>query len=164
MTAATYKKISRPFRKNRDRVLWLNIVNLVLTVIVYIIYAALIIYFAVADRQRLFRGLFVPAVMFLFVSGLRKLIDRPRPYEVMKIKPLIEKDKKGESMPSRHVFSVFMIAMAVCYLSPKLSIPVFIIGLLIAAVRIVGGVHYLSDVVVGALIGIVWGILGFYIL
>lgn len=67
-------------------------------------------------------------------------------------------------MPSRHIFSVFMIAMTFLYVKPVLSIPLFVVGVLLCAVRVIGGVHYLSDVLVGAAIGIASGILGYFVL
>ena len=103
--------------------------------------------------------------MFLFVSGLRKVLDRPRPYEALNIRPLLVKEKQGESMPSRHVFSVFMIAMTFLYVfGIAASVPLFVIGIVMALIRVIGGVHFPSDVIVGAAIGIISGILGFFII
>ena len=74
-------------------------------------------------------------------------------------KPIIEKNKKGESMPSRHVFSAFIIGMAFLYIG---EIPLGIIGLIIAIVRVISGVHFPKDVIVGALVGILCGAVGFF--
>lgn len=164
MTENTYNKISAPFRRNEKYIRVLNLVNFILTVTVYIAYPSLLLFVLIADIEKLLRCILVPAVMFVCVSVLRKIINRPRPYEKLKISPLIKKDKKGESIPSRHVFSVFMIATAFLYVLPALSIPLFIIGVLLSAVRIIGGVHYPSDILVGAAIGIISGIIGFFVI
>lgn len=164
MTENTYNKFSAPFRRNEKYIRVLNLVNLILTVTVYIAYPSLLLFVLIADIEKLLRCILVPAVMFVCVSVLRKIINRPRPYEKLEISPLIKKDKKGESMPSRHVFSVFMIATAFLYVLPALSIPLFIIGVLLSAVRIIGGVHYPSDILVGAAIGIISGIIGFFVI
>lgn len=164
MTEKSYGKISAPFHKNEKYVHALNLVNLILTVSVYIAYPSLLLFVFVTDRAKLLRCIFVPAVMFVSVSILRKIINRPRPYEKLGISPLIKKDKNGESMPSRHVFSVFMIATTFLYVLPALSIPLFIIGILLSAVRIIGGVHYPSDILVGAAIGIFSGVIGFFLI
>lgn len=163
MTSSQYRKISAPFRKNKNSVLGFNLLNTVLTIIVYIAYPSLLAYLAFSDRTKLFRCVLIPAGMLLFVSGLRRVINRPRPYETLNIRPLINKDKKGQSMPSRHIFSVFMIAMTFLYVKPVLSIPLFIIGVLLCAIRVIGGVHYLSDVLVGAAIGLLSGLLGYFV-
>ena len=76
---------------------------------------------------------------------------------------LFEKNKKGESMPSRHVFSAFIIGMAFFYIGEiPLGIIVFVCGLIIAIVRVISGVHFPKDVIVGALVGILCGVVGFF--
>lgn len=53
-----------------------------------------------------------PLTSFIVVSFFRKCIDAKRPYVKYNITPLVKKEKKGESMPSRHVFSITIIACA----------------------------------------------------
>ena len=164
MTSGQYKRISAPFRK-RKTVQLLRVINLVLTGLVYIAYPALMLYLLIFKREFFLRALTVPGSTFLLVSGLRRVINRPRPYEALAIKPLLVKEKSGESMPSRHVFSVFVIAMTFLYVfGAAAAVPFFIIGVLMAAIRVVGGVHYPSDVLAGAAIGIVSGIIGFFVI
>ncbi len=164
MTEKQYKKITAPFLKNKNRIVALRLVNLIFTGIVYAAYPALMLYLLITKSVHFQRCLIVPGAMFLFVSGLRKVIDRPRPYEKLNIKPLIEKDKNGQSMPSRHIFSVFVIAMTFLYINPYLSLPFFFIGAVLALARVAGGVHYPSDVLVGAAIGILSGIIGYFVI
>ena len=57
-----------------------------------------------------------PLTSFIEVSFFRKCIDAKRPYVKYNITPLVKKDKKGESMPSRHVFSITIIAMCWLYI------------------------------------------------
>lgn len=165
MDAYSYKRLSAPIRKSKRSIELLRIVNLVLTGLVYIAYPALMLYLLIFKRELFLRSLIVPGSMFLFVSGLRKVLDRPRPYEALQIRPLLVKEKQGESMPSRHIFSVFIIAMTFMYVfGIGAAIPFFVIGVVMALIRVVGGVHFPSDVLVGAAIGIISGILGFYII
>lgn len=164
MTEKQYKKITAPFLKNKNLIVALRLVNLIFTGIVYAAYPALMLYLLITKSVYFQRCLIVPGAMFLFVSGLRKVIDRPRPYEKLNIKPLIEKDKNGQSMPSRHIFSVFVIAMTFLYINPYLSLPFFFIGAVLALARVIGGVHYPSDVLVGAAIGILSGIIGYFVI
>ena len=66
-------------------------------------------------------------------------------------------------MPSRHVFSAFIIGMAfLCIGEIPLGIIVFVCGLIIAIVRVISGVHFPKDVIVGALVGILCGVVGFF--
>ncbi len=165
MDEYSYKRISAPFRRNRKTVQLLRILNLALTGLVYIAYPALMLYLLIFRRQFFLRSLIVPGAMFFFVSGLRKVLDRPRPYEVLAIRPLLVKEKQGESMPSRHIFSVFVIAMTFLYVfGIWAALPFFAVGIVMAALRVVGGVHFLSDVLVGAAIGIASGVLGYFVI
>lgn len=165
MDAYGYKKLSAPFCRRRGAVKLLEITNLVLTGLVYIAYPALMLYLLFFRRELFLRCLIVPGSTFIFVSGLRRVIDRPRPYELLQIRPLLIKDKQGESMPSRHVFSVFIIGTAFAYVfGIAAAIPFFAAGILMALIRVIGGVHFPSDVIVGAAIGIISGIIGFFII
>ena len=106
----------------------------------------------------------VPSVAFLVVSVFRHIYNAKRPYEEMEIQPLIEKDKKGQSFPSRHVFSSFMIGMAVLQEFPLWGMVLLVLGLSLAVLRVLVGVHYTRDVIAGASIGLLSGILGFYVI
>lgn len=78
--------------------------------------------------------------------------------------PVLEKDTKGKSFPSRHVFSVFIIAMTIFYEHPGAGVLLGIIGLFLGIVRVLVGVHEPKDIIVGALAGIVCGIVGYYVI
>ncbi|MGM9649352.1 MAG: phosphatase PAP2 family protein [Butyricicoccaceae bacterium] len=164
MTELFYQKISEPFRVSERRVIWLNRLNRIFTLSVYIAYPlSLIVLFFLRDA-RLLRCIAVPAVSFVLLSAFRRCVNAKRPYEVLDIQPLIHKDTKGKSFPSRHVFSMFIIAMSFFYLIPALGIVLFVLGILLGAIRVIGGVHFPRDVIAGALIGIICGILGFYLI
>ncbi|WP_200789018.1 phosphatase PAP2 family protein [Atopostipes suicloacalis] len=104
-----------------------------------------------------------PGISFVFVSIFRHYVNAPRPYEVADIEPIIEKETTGNSFPSRHVFSIFVIATTLYFISKPLGILLMIAGVLLAILRVVGGVHFPRDVIAGAIIGIVSGVLGFYL-
>lgn len=162
MKTNIYRKFNTYFDKRENEVRAIKTISKTLTAIVYISYPSLLAYLLVANRDLIYKAVLIPAVMLVIVSVARLLINRPRPYERFGFKPLLEKDKKGESMPSRHIFSVFMIAMTFLYVCPPLSVPLFIIGVVMGIIRIIGGVHYPSDIIVGALTGILSGFL-FYV-
>lgn len=163
MTKRDYQKLAAPFLKSPKKRKALIFSDLVLTGLVYLAYPILLLVLFFLRDERFWRCFFVPAVSFLLVSGLRKIIDAPRPYEKLHFRPLLQKEKHGESFPSRHVFSVFVIAFAFYYTCLPVGIVLTVFGVLLAAVRVVGGVHFPKDVLAGAGIGILAGVLGFFV-
>lgn len=77
------------------------------------------------------------------------------------VPPLLDKDSSGRSMPSRHVFSATIISMACLHASLPIGLVCLIFSALLGLVRVLGGVHYPKDVLVGYACGLVWGFLFF---
>lgn len=124
----------------------------------------LVLLFGQKEFETLYHCALVPGVAFVVVSVFRHIYNAKRPYEEMEIQPLIVKDKKGQSFPSRHVFSSFIIGMAMIQVYPLWGMVLLVLGVVLAFLRVVGGVHFTRDVVAGAAIGLLSGILGFYVI
>lgn len=142
------------------------IIDKILPVLIFIFYPCMIIYLALTNPIdewiSLSEFVFVPGIAFVLVSIFRYIFNAPRPYEVDKnIKPIINKDSPGKSFPSRHVFSIFIIAVAVFEMWPVIGIIIGISGIVLAYCRVKGGVHFKKDVIAGAIIGVLLGIIGF---
>lgn len=107
------------------------------------------------------------AIPFAAVSAMRILVSAPRPYEVYDLESLTCAQphyKLGKSFPSRHVFSAFLIGtLAVKYVMP-LGICVLILGVALAVARVILGIHFVKDVVCGAIIGIASGMVSLVVL
>src|SRR2546427_5044892 len=94
------------------------------------------------------------AVLGIFVfKALKRLSQRPRPCQIephcwSKVLP---PDKF--SFPSGHTMTAFSIALVVSYFYPSLEGVLFFLALSIAVSRIVLGMHFLSDVLAGGVIG-----------
>ncbi|MBQ6495978.1 MAG: phosphatase PAP2 family protein [Firmicutes bacterium] len=138
--------------------------DLILTRTVYLIYPALLIYLAVKKEPALLQALLVPGISFVLVSIFRYFLNAPRPYEVTGKEPIIQRKGTGKSFPSRHTFSTFVIAVTVFYFWPPAGILTGIAGAVLATVRVLGGVHFVRDVIAGAVIGIGCGVIGFYLI
>jgi len=162
VTSERYRRISAPFRGKRAA--WIPRIDRVLTAVIYVCYPAVIAFIWRISGLVPWQALWVPASSLTLVSLTRRLIDRPRPYERLDIDPLIKKDTQGRAMPSRHAFSVWVIAVTVWWLIPPLGVLLAVAGVLLCITRVLGGVHDEWDVTVGALIGILSGILGYWIL
>ncbi len=163
VTESFYRALFRPFQGHPGRVKALQMTNRLLTGITYAAYPLLLGYLALGQDPRFWRVLLVPGISFVAVSLFRRWCSAPRPYEVLNIRPLIPKDTRGKSFPSRHVFSIGIIAMAFGYLWPWAGCAFGVAGVLLAVIRVVSGVHFPRDVLAGALIAIVLGSIGFYL-
>ena len=92
------------------------------------------------------------AIAFL----LKEIISRPRPYELLALeKPLL--DVLGSSFPSAHAAVSFAMLPFFEREYPKLKYLWLIFALLICFIRIYFPVHYLSDILFGAVLGYVVG-------
>lgn len=163
MTKDTYEKITSFFKNRSQDVEIIKVINKVLTLSVYLVYPVFVAILIFYHDVRYWKVLFIPGISFVLVSLFRKYVNAPRPYEVLDINPIIKKDTKGQSFPSRHVFSVFIIAMSFCYVSIPIGVALMIIGILLGVIRVVGGVHFPKDVIAGAVVGILFGVVGFYL-
>lgn len=160
MKKRTYQKIMKridAFRFGRRVV---EAVDMVLTDVVagFYIYVILMLYLF-KQYSVLLPIALVPAVSFVAVSLFRYFVNAKRPYEEYGFTPLIPKDTAGKSFPSRHVFSVFVIGTTVFFINPELAVAIWILGALLAVVRVISGVHFPRDVIAGAVIGIGCGML-----
>ena len=137
--------------------------NRFMTVVMPIIYLTLLatIYLQQGLEKQVWIYVFVPASGFVILSLLRKKINAPRPYEEWDIKPLLDRDSPGQSMPSRHVFSATIISMACLHTSLTMGMICLILSAFLGLVRVLGGVHFPKDVVVGYICGLVWGVFFF---
>ncbi len=162
MTKEQYERFVAPLRKHPHAVAGIIGINKALTGFCYVMYPFLVGYLYLMKDERLLRCILVPGISFAAVSIFRRIFDAPRPYE-QGFDSLIKRDKKGHSFPSRHVFSAFMIAMTYAYILPDIAPVLFCVGALLAVIRVLGGVHFPKDVLVGAVSGIVMGIFGFWV-
>lgn len=90
---------------------------------------------------------------------LKKLLGRARP------EMLFSQDLYGftffsssqifSSFPSGHACTIGAICGAFACLYPRLGLPLLLIGLLVAFIRVVLAVHFLSDIIAGVILGII---------
>lgn len=159
MTEAGYERLTRPLRERPWLLRLVLGLNRGLTYLGYALYPLLLVLVLVTRQADFWRFLLVPGISFALLTLVRARIDEPRPYEVLNIDPLIHKDTRGKSFPSRHVFSIFVIAMAWLAYLPPVGATLLVLSALMAFVRVVGGVHWPHDVIAGALCGIAVGLL-----
>ena len=118
----------------------------------------------VIDAVRL---VFVAAIPFIIISILRMFLKSERPYELVDFSRFSEEPphrKRGASFPSRHVFSALLIAFLAFEYAWYVGVVCIILGVALAISRVALGIHFTKDVICGAIIGMVSGIIGMLIL
>ena len=158
-----YEQWAAPLRGRLGVVRALNIVNRGIVVVFYGAFALLLGWACVSDPWRLAPLVGVTAVGFVAVSFFRRRFNAPRPYECCAIAPLIARDGAGKSFPSRHAFSAFAIAASWFAASAPIAVVLLVAAVVLAVCRVLGGVHFPRDVVVGALIGSATGALAAFL-
>ena len=156
-----YQQITGRIRESDAACFLLRATGKAATGVMYLAYPLLLVLLAMrpGSGRQLLLTLLVPAVSFVLLTVVRARINRPRPYETWEITPLIHKDTRGNSMPSRHVFSSAVIAMAWLAFCRPAGVLLLLVGALAAGIRVLGGVHYPSDVAAGYAVGVLAGVL-----
>lgn len=159
-----YVRMIESVKKSKVKLRMIPVFDKLITYVIFMSYPLMLSYLFFTHSPFLLQSVIVPALGFVLVSLFRKSYDAKRPYEVMGFTPIIKKETSGKSFPSRHVFSIFIIGMTYFQLDSNTGIMIFVMGLILATLRVFGGVHYIRDVVAGAITGIVFGAIGFYII
>ena len=100
------------------------------------------------------------ALGYIAVTVARKLFNLPRPYEVYDFYTVKPREKRGESFPSRHCYSAFVITTLSFIVSPLVALGLLVLASLIAVTRVLLGIHFVRDVLCGAAVGITFGVAG----
>lgn len=127
------------------------------------ILGAILVIFLFWKKNRL---MVISAGIAVFLSRLviaeiiKRLYHHGRPYVILETaKKLISENHNYQSFPSGHAAIFFAIAMVVYFYNKKLGIWFFISAIIIGVARIFVGVHWPSDILAGAVIGIISGVL-----
>lgn len=142
---------------------WANRLVTLLMPLLYV-YVLWSVYLENSKSWEVLAYLLVPASGFILLSVIRKRMNWPRPYELGIFPPLLNREGKGSSMPSRHVFSAAVISTVAWGVNPLLSVLGLSLAILLAGVRVLAGLHFVRDVVVGFVVALLWGIVSFSLL
>lgn len=165
MKEAQYQKLTAFCRKTAAREKIVSGITKYLPDVLVVTYPAAIIVLLVQSYPwvSLLRFILVPLTALVLVTILRHVFHAPRPYDQMNFQPLLY-HKPGDSFPSRHTASSVIIAMAFWYVSPAVGIAASVLAVIVGISRVIAGVHYPRDVLAGAGVSLVVGILGFWVI
>lgn len=93
---------------------------------------------------------------------LKNVVARTRPYDIVEVALLIER-LSDFSFPSGHTLVCFEAATVLTVRKTRLAIPAIIIAVGVAFSRLYLYVHYPTDVIAGAILGILFGAIGVFI-
>lgn len=114
------------------------------------------LFWRVEKKNRLF---FLPLGIGLLGSWffaeilLKNLIKRARPFVDLSV-TVVGGEASGYSFPSSHATTAFAMAVILSNFQPKLRTLFFFLALCVSLSRVYMGVHYPSDIIAGAVVGI----------
>lgn len=153
-----YIKLTNFFKYNKTAKAILKFIYRFFPLFVFANYPILLVYTFLWKRDLFLESLIVPAGVFIGITILRIIIKEERPYVRYEVAPVFAKDSKPDSMPSRHTASAFIIAMTMLRFNVWAGVLYLLIAVMISVSRVCAGVHYVRDVIVGAAIAILCGI------
>jgi len=94
---------------------------------------------------------------FIITEIIRYFFPRIRPFVENSVNLLIGYNTTESSFPSGHAAFFFALSMVVYFYNKKAGILFFIASFLISISRVFSGIHWPSDILVGAIVGIFSG-------
>ena len=123
-------------------------------------YVLVIFVFVIFRRQwKIIVQAFAAAILarLAIVNIVRWIFPRVRPFVENNVNLLISQNPQEPSFPSGHAAFYFAIAAVVYSYNKKAGLLFFLAAFLISISRVFGGIHWPSDILAGAIVGIFSG-------
>ncbi len=127
----------------------------------YLFFVPFVLYFLIFRKAPIRESLLYLTICLIAVgmsdgvgSILKTIFERPRPCQVLDGVNLLVGCGKSFSFPSNHAANAFSLSAGLSYFFKGAHIPLYLIAGVIAFSRVYVGVHYPSDVVFGAVVGV----------
>ncbi len=127
-------------------------------------------YFTSVIREKKLRiGILIGVVSaFLGRYVVKTLIvhfyNSPRPFDVLDGVNQIVMQSSMESFPSGHAIFFFTLSTVLVLYNKRLGVFLFVSSVLISTARVMAGIHWPSDVLAGASLGIITGLIFYSVL
>ena len=134
---------------------WLDIIIIFgATLLPYLIYSAAFIF--LMRSRKIILEVLVAVILsrFLITEIIRFFYNRPRPFQEAFVYQLFSHDP-GYAFPSGHAAFFFALAAAIFLYHKGWGSLFFAAAFLISISRVIAGIHWPSDILAGALIGVV---------
>ena len=120
----------------------------------------LVFWFVRTNREFIRKGLVEAFICFVIARGMlttliRDFFPRERPHVADHLFYFTAAKASEPSFPSGHASAMFAIAMTLYFYNRKLGLTLLILSVLTGIFRVVVGYHYPSDIVGGAVLGII---------
>jgi undecaprenyl-diphosphatase len=124
-----------------------------------VFWVLMIVLFWMKNRKVSLYLLIVFLLDTLSLIFLKALFFRPRPYDTLSVRLLNFDVELGSSFPSGHTERAFSGAVVLGSFYKRFRIPLLVLATLVGISRIYIGVHYPLDTLIGAINGILFGML-----
>jgi len=141
---------------------WLDVLAIILAEFFQYFLLFGLFLFLVKDFKKYLRMVIESVVAALFarfviVSFIRWTLPRPRPFITNNVNLLFE--YSGSAFPSGHAAFFFAVATIIYLYNKKIGALFYLSSILIVLARVFSGVHWPSDILAGAIVGIISGLL-----
>jgi len=127
------------------------------SVFIYIMFLGLLFLWLIDGRikkEQVLHALMAVGLVWVFTEVIKSLLPIPRPFLNNGFPPLTLTIPQDHSFPSFHAAAAFALSTSIWLHDKKTGIWFILFAAIVAWGRILGNVHYLGDVLVGILIGI----------
>jgi len=138
--------------------LWLDVLAIILAEFFPYVLLFTLLIFLLKDHKKYFK-MVVEAITaalfarFAIVSFIRWVLPRARPFVDNNVNLLFE--HQGSSFPTGHATFFFAISTIIYFYNKKIGALFFLSSILIVLARVFSGVHWPSDILAGAVVGII---------
>lgn len=128
--------------------------------IFWIAVAVILLFFKKTRRSGICIGASLLIGVIVGNGIIKNVVARPRPYDAIEGIESVVSHLSDYSFPSGHSLCCFEAATALAMNRTKWAIPAYVGAVLVAVSRLFLFVHYPTDVICGALLGVLFGVLG----